>query len=168
MNKKNILRRTVTFFVLAGLMFSYSSANSQNMTNDNGLQVQTSRYSDGSYFVSVSLNNLLKLITMNFSDFNELMDKYNYRQLESDESTFISNNGNTVDDGIMSISKDIGYVAFVWTENSSMISNLKDELQNYYKGERDQRGYTIYRISYHGDNYKITLLSSSVIIQRVQ
>ena len=117
----------------------------------------------GGKMVTMNLKNLLILEQMTFSDFRSTMNIYNYQYLER-EKAYLWNGGDLMTP-YFSISKDETSTGFLWTKDSEMIDNLKDQLRPYFSGYSN--GNTVYLLSDKGNKYRLTLGSSFLLILQV-
>lgn len=106
--------------------------------------------------LDISLSNLLSLIRMTHSEFNQAMTVNNYKLNSSlFEDCYLNENG-PAGSPYYVISKNPGEATMMWTlRNCGMISKLQDELERFYIKSVD--GYYVYRLKSNDASYTITL-----------
>lgn len=117
----------------------------------------------GGKMVTMNLKNLLILEQMTFSNFRATMTNNNYQYVERDKS-YIWIGGDLMAP-YFSISKDETSTGFLWTKDSEMIDNLKDQLRPYFSGYSN--GNAVYLLSDKGNKYRLTLGNGFLLILQV-
>ena len=151
--------KTIKVLVTAVCFFALQTAGAQD-----GLKIGT--YGNGDKMIYISLGNLLKIAQMTNVEFERNMETYNYKYTEGYGYLW---QGGGLMAGYYSISKDPGFAGMIWTEKNIMVAELKDELEQYFKGYSGDK--YLYEIQTSGSTYQIILRtkddgSGSVSIKR--